>query len=155
MLGAGFVIAQYFFYFGGRKVILNTDFDSVIQLIMISGLYLGLFQYRRETLSKKFSSLFVAGLIIVAIGICFRILFSSLLYGVIAPELGSEYKTILVETMNKVLSGRSTATIELQTSIYENIINPFTIAFLEGFSLFLFGVIFSAFIALLMNMFRK
>lgn len=155
MLGIGLVVAQYFFYFGGRQVILNTDFDGVIQLLMLLGLYFGLFQYRRETQLKKFLPLFLAGLIITAIAITFRILFSALLYGIIAPELGSAYKTTLLETMNKILSGGNTTNIELKTSIYDSIINPFTIAVLEGFSLFLFGVIFSAFIALLMNMFRK
>lgn len=154
MLGGAYVLALYLFHYGGRKVYFDTDFDGVIQLLTIMGLYLGIFHCRKLFPLSNFLRLFLYGISILGIAVLVKVTFSALLYGLIAPELGGAYEKDLLENLDKIYSGMK-SNIFSDKKMFQAVINPYTIAIMEGISLFLSGVIFSAFIALLLNMFRR
>lgn len=153
-LGISYVLALYLFYFGGREIIMDTNFGSTIQLLTILGLYFGLIYCRKLFPLSKFWQLFFFGIVIMAISITIKTLFSILLYNVIAPELGLNYTKIIREQMDTTMSSFQSISKE-QYDASKSIINPLSIPIMEGISLFFTGVFFSAFIALILSMFRK
>lgn len=155
LLGTAFIVAQYLFYFGGRSIIMDNGFDSTIQLLTIMGLYFGLHYCHRLFPSVRFWKLFFLGVLIIGIAVSLKTIFSMLLYGVLAPELGFAYKEALTEQMLNMIASMKSLPQEQYTQMTKAMLTPFTIPILEGFSLFISGVIFSVFIAALHNMFRK
>ncbi len=155
LLGTAFVLAQYIFYFGGRSVILNTTFSSTLQLLTIMGLYFGLYQCRKLNPQIGFWKLLLYGIIIVGIAVFLRTLFSILLYGVLAPELGTTYKEALSELLNQALKTMQNVPEEGYQEATQIMLNPVSIPIIEGITLFFMGTSFSIFIAALLNMFRK
>lgn len=155
LLGGAYVLALYLFYFGGRSVIMDSSFDSVIQLLTIMGLYFGLHHCRRLFPKARFWKLFLFGIIIMLVAVGIRALFSMLLYGLLAPELGNAYKEMLSELMSKVAENIKAFPQEEYKAMTKSMLNAITIPILEGFGLLFSGIIFSLFIAALHNMFRK
>ncbi len=155
LLGAAFVLAQYIFYFGGRNVFLDTTFGSALQLLTIMGLYFGLYQCRRLNPKIGFWKLLLYGIIILGIAVFLRTLFSILLYGTIAPELGVAYKEALIEQFNEMFKSMQNIPKEGYQEAAQVMLNSVSIPIMEGVSLFFMGSAFSIFIAALLNMFRK
>lgn len=154
-LGAAYVAALYIFYFGGKEVILNENLGSAIQLLTIMGLYFGLHHCRRLFPQVKFWQLFLFGIVIIAIAVGVKIVFSLLLYNVFAPDLGAAYKEALTEQMGKMIEGMQQLPQDSYKAATKSMLSPFTIPFLEGLSLLFYGVLFSALIATLHAIFRK
>lgn len=155
LLGAAFVLAQYLFYFGGRSVVFNTNFDSAIQLLTIMGLYFGLHYCQRLFPKLKFWQLLLYGIFIIGIAVVLKTIFSILLYTFLAPELGTAYREQLIEQMTAMVTNMKSLPQEQYTEMTRAILTPFTIPFFEAIQLFISGLIFSVFISALLNMFRK
>lgn len=154
LLGASYVLALYLFYFGGREIIMDTNLGSTIQLLTILGLYFGLIYCRRLFPLSKFWQLFLFGVVIMAIAITLKTIFSIILYNVIDPELGINYTKTIKEQMDTAMSSFQSVPKE-QYATSKSMINPLSIPIMEGISLFFTGVFFSAFIALMLRLFRK
>lgn len=155
LLGVAFVMAQYLFYFGGKSVIQNSNFDSAIQLLTIIGLYFGVQHCQKRFPEARFWQLFFYGLLIISIAIFLKTLFSILLYGFFAPELGVAYKEELMEQMEVVTQNLNSLPKVHYKELTQAMLNSVTIPIMEGIVLLVYGIIFSTFISTLLNMFRK
>lgn len=154
-LGLGYVVAQYLFYYGGKSVIANPNFDSAIQLLTVMGLYFGLHYCKRLYPQARFWQFFFFGFSILAIAVTIKTLFAILLYGILAPELGITYTEILSKQMLEMIANTKSLPQTQYQQMIKATLTPFTIPILEGISLSISGLIFSVFIAALHNMFRK
>ncbi len=155
LLGGGYVLAQYLFYFGGRSVIFNSNFDSAIQFLTILGLYFGLSYCRKWNPKASFWKLLLWGTVIMAISVSIRTIFSILLYTVFAPELGNTCQEMFVEQINAAFEKLQTAPKEQYESLTRAMLTPFSIPIFEGLGLLFLGTMFSIFIAAVQNMFKK
>lgn len=154
MLGVGYTITLYLFFYGGRDVFFNGDFSSAIQLLTIASLYFGLIHCRKLFSTSKFLHLFLYAILILLIATVFKIITSALLYGVLAPNLGAAYEEEIIKNLQTISSGTQQP-LFADKKILHSILSPLTIAITEGISLFFSGVFFSAFISLLLSMFRR
>lgn len=154
-LGLSLAVAQYVFYFGGREVFMNGTFSSTTQFLLIAGLYLGIGYCGRLYPRMRFWQLFISGFIILAVAFFVKALLSMLLYGVLAPELGASYKALLWGNMEKLLNSMKNLPDNDYKTVFDNVVNPVSIALMEVAGLFVYGIFFTLFIATLHNMFRK
>ncbi|PVX50889.1 uncharacterized protein DUF4199 [Balneicella halophila] len=154
-LGTGYVLAQYLFYFSGKSIIQDDSFNGAIQLLTILGLYMALLYCRRLYPPSSFWKLFLFGIVIMGVAIVLKTIFSILLYTLIDPELAIVHKELLLEQMSTIFKDMDSFPQDQYQETSKMMLNGVSMPLMEGFSLFITGTIFSAFISAILNMFRR
>lgn len=154
MLGSFYVLSMYLFYYGGREIYLDSNLSNLTYLLTVIGLYMGMLRCSKIPLKFNILKLFLSGILILVISVFLKVLFAMLLYGIFSPELGQGYENYLFEKISEFYVDMGNRTF-YNKDMMKAMLNPVTIAIMEGINLLLSGGILVVLIAAFMTISYK
>ncbi|MBC5623087.1 DUF4199 domain-containing protein [Butyricimonas hominis] len=147
LIGGSFIIASLLFAYAGKGVVANPQFNNIIMMLTIFGVFIGIKKYRDDHLAGiiSYGKALSTGIYILAVAaVCYAV-YTFILYSS-DSELLATYKKVMLTMMNEVYKNMNLQEL-FNTSLSDLFFSPVVIAFGELFNRILVGAAFTLFIA--------
>lgn len=147
LIGASFIAASLLFLFAGKGIVANPQFNNIILMLTIFGVFIGIKKYRDDQLEGiiSYGKALSTGVFILAVASLCNAAYTFILYSSDA-ELLATYKKVTLTVLNEVYKNINLNEL-LNNNLSDIFFSPFVIAMGEMLNKILVGAAFTLFIA--------